>query len=499
MEPSNLILISSDEEDKKPKTLDRKSQRVGTSMVRNGAAIQTSQQLPQSQKSLFLPRFSPCRRIIRSRSAEVLRSQPEPFQSMKRAMTAPCPMRPPRASIHATKSPVASERMPSTRHHEPAGYTLIKQPLARSRPQSSNETSAGTTKTSRGVSKEPPSTQALVHAPITKSSYRSFHTPSRPPKTTTGTLGPYQSTSRFVARPPCLNPPPEPTYIPRPPCLNPNPRPSFVDPFSQQPYLKYPYLATSKAAAPQQYVSPYLKQHPRPRRLQHIFDRPVPALQPSVPKRKADDRVENAPKRLKKEITIATPSRISSPALSKFSRPSGSNHVPSEPSTAQQSPRPPRNRAWTSVMLVDFAETLRKSFDFNAFSTKHGKAVKDIRDTFEMVVSKPIFEHSSRGMARAKMQSFNQKLKEYVAWMNRGGRDVHGELTTSPWKLSDTARAKEVESKAKEARSTAKVKKGDKAVEAEPSKGKGPTTTPKRARALKVPGEPLIYKDGIYQ
>lgn len=149
-------------------------------------------------------------------------------------------------------------------------------------------------------------------------------------------------------------------------------------------------------------------------------------------------------------------------------------------------------------MLVDFAETLRKSFDFNAFSTKHGKAVKDIRDTFEMVVSKPIFEHSSRGMARAKMQTFNQKLKEYVAWINRGGRDVHGELTTSPWKLSGTAKAKEVETKAKAAGSTAKVKKGDKGVEAEPSKGKGPAAA-KRARALKAPGEPLVYKDGIYQ
>ena len=173
-------------------------------------------------------------------------------------------------------------------------------------------------------------------------------------------------------------------------------------------------------------------------------------------------------------------------------------YVHSEPGTALPSPRPPRNRAWTSVMLDDFAETLRKSYDFNAFATKHGKAVKDIRDTFGMVVSKPIFEYSSRGMARAKMKTFNKKLEEYVAWMDRGGRDVHGELTTSPWKLSDTAKAKEAESKAKKAESTAKDKKGGQAAEIGPSKGKGPAN-PKRARALQAPGEPLVYKDGIYQ
>lgn len=142
-------------------------------------------------------------------------------------------------------------------------------------------------------------------------------------------------------------------------------------------------------------------------------------------------------------------------------------------------------------MLVDFAETLRKSFDFPAFSAKHGKAVKDIRDTFEMVVSKPIFEYSSRGMARARMQTFNQKLKEYVAWMKRGGRDVHGELTTSPWKLSDTA-------KLKQAVGTPKTKRGKKPTKLAPANAKAPET-PKRARALKAPGEPLVYKDGVYQ
>lgn len=149
-------------------------------------------------------------------------------------------------------------------------------------------------------------------------------------------------------------------------------------------------------------------------------------------------------------------------------------------------------------MLVDFSDTLRKSFDFNAFATKHGKAVKDIRDTFEMVVAKPIFEHSSRGMARAKMQAFNQKLKDFVNWTNRGGRDVHGELTTSPWKLSSVAKAKEAESKAKEAEGTAKGKKGGKVAKAGPSKEKAPAT-PKRPRALKASGEPLVYKDGIYK
>lgn len=266
------------------------------------------------------------------------------------------------------------------------------------------------------------------------------------------------------------------------------------------PYLKYPYLAASKAAAPQQYVSPYPKLHPKEVSTQrlNLEGLSTPAALSTALKREASENMGNAPKRMKNETTSAASKQSCSSARSKLSKASGSIHVPSEPSVALSSSRSPRNQAWTSVMLVNFADTLRKSFDFNAFASKHGKPVKDIRDTFEMVVSKPIFEYSSRGMARAKMKAFNQKLKDFVAWTNRGGRDVHGELTTSPWKLSSTEKAKEAERKAKEAESTAKGKKGEKAANAGPSKGKGPATT-KRPRALKAPGEPLVYKDGIYR
>lgn len=486
MEPSNLVIISSDEEDNKLKTcLDRKSQRFCISKVRNGAAIKNPQHHLQSPNSSILRRFSPYRRLIRSKSAEILGSQPDAYKSMKRAMSAPGLLWTPRASTRTTKSPVANEKRSNTRDHEAAGYRLIEQPLAHSSSNNSNETPAGTTKFSGGVSKEPRSTHAPVHVPLPEPLFRGSHTSSQPTTTTTGAMDSYHSTSCSTPRAPCLNPPPEPTYIPRPPCPNPTPRPSFADPFPQQRHLKYAYPAASKTAAPRKYVSPYSQQNPRARHPQHLIGRPMPVIQSLVPKRKADDSAENAPKRIKKEITGATPSQNSSPARSKFSESSKVIYVPSEPSAAPSSPRPPRNRAWTSVMLVDFAETLRNSFDFNAFATKHGKAVKDIRDTFEMVVSKPIFEHSSRGMARAKMQSFNQKLKEYVAWMKRGGRDVHGELTTSPWRLSDTAKGKNSGSGGKDAK-------------AGPSNCKAPAT-PKRARALKTPGEPLIYKDGIYQ
>lgn len=489
MEPSHLVVISSDEEDNKPKTsLDKKSRSVGSSTVRNGAAIKNPPRWLQFQNSPTLPQLSPHQQLIRSKSAEVLCSPPEVYESTKRAMSASCLMPTARASIRATKSLVVNEKRPITRHHEPTRYTLIKQSLAPSRPHTSKETSAGAAKSSDGVSTKSPSAQALVDAHAFTCTFPSMHESSQPTTATTGTMNSYQSTSQSVA-PPCLNPSPRPTYIPRPPCLNPTPRPSFVDPFPEKPYLKDSYPAASKAVAPQQYVSPYPQQHPSVRRPQHQIDHPMPALQPS--KRKADSIAGNASKRIRKEITNATPTQLSSPARSNHSKSPGNFHVPCEPSIAVPSPRPPRNRGWTSVMLVDFAETLRKSFDFPAFSAKHGKAVKDIRDTFEMVVSKPIFEYSSRGMARARMQTFNQKLKQYVAWMKRGGRDVHGELTTSPWKLSDTAKAKQAET-------TPKAKKGRKPAKPAPAPAKAPGT-PKRARALKAPGEPLVYKDGVYQ
>lgn len=478
MEPSSLIIISSDEEDNKAKTLlDRKRKGLGSSTVRDGAAIKTSQQLLQSQDSPMLPWRSPRRPLIRSKSAEVLGFQPEINKSVKRAVSASCLACTPRGYIRAPKSPVANEKRQSIQHQEPAGFKLIKQPLVHTWPHTTNELSPTTI--------EPNSTHALVEAPITKFPFHNLHTSSQPQTTATGTMGYYWSaTNPFVLGPPYLNPLPEEEIRPlRPPCLN----------LIPWPYLKYPYLAASKAAAPQQYVSPDSNPHPKEISTQrlNLDGLSMAAVDSSALKRKAGDNIGNAPKRMKNETVSATPSQISSPARSKLSK-------ASESSAALSSSRPPRNRAWTSVMLVDFADTLRKSFDFNAFAAKHGKAAKDIRDTFEMVVSKPIFEHSSRGMARAKMQTFNQKLRDFVAWTNRGGRDVHGELTTSPWKLSSTAKAKAAESKAKEAESTAKGKKGEKAAKAGSSKGKGPAT-PKRPRALKATGEPLVYKDGIYR
>lgn len=498
MKASDPIIILSDDEDINAKTpLDRKSQRDSFSMVRYRDIIKTPRQRSKSQSSPVLPRFSPSRRLVRSQSAGDPRPQPDRYVSIKRAKSAPRLICTPRAAM---KTPVANEEDPNTRHYKCTGHGLIEDPLVYSRSHISNDTSASATRISGEVSKDSRSTKAQFYTSTTELPSRGLHTSSRPTTTTAGTFNSSQSTSRFVPRPPCLNPPPEAGYIPQSPCLDPAPRSSFVDPIPQKSYLKDSYLAAGKATTPRQYTTPYPQQHPGVRIPQCSINRPKPGIQPLVPKRKADDNVENAPKRMKNELSVATPRQISSPAGSKFSKSSGSIYLSSEPSTDLQNPRPPRNRAWTSVMLVDFAETLRDSFDFNAFATKHGKAVKDIRDTFEMVVSKPIFEHSSRGMARAKMQSFNQKLKEYVAWMKRGGRDVHGELTTSPWKLSDTAKAKEAESRAREADSTPNREKiGNPTKPAVPINSKASQPTPRRTRALKAPGDPLIYKDGIYQ
>lgn len=494
MEPSNLIILLSDDEDNTPKTLlDKKSQRVTSNTVRNRAAFETPPKRLQSQNLLILAQSSPRQRLVRSKSAEVVPFQSDIYKSIERTMSAPCLMCTPRASIPATNIPVTKEAGPATVHHEPAGYMSVKQPLAQPRSHTPNENSASKTKISDRGSVEPRPAQASIPPQMAKPVFRHFHAASQPTKITTGTMILYPDDSHVIIHPPSLKTPPELISIPRPPCLNPTPRQPSVDP-----YLKYPYLAAAKAAAPRQYVSVYPQQEPRGRLPQHLIDHSMPAFQPLAPKRKADDSVESVPKRVRRGSISVKPSQPPSAARSKISESPAIIGEPSNPKTALSVPRPPRNRAWTSVMLVDFAETLRTSFDFDAFATKHGKAVKDIHDTFGMVVMKPIFEHSSRGMARARMQSFNQKLKEYVAWMKRGGRDVHGELTTSPSKKSDKGKAKEADIKAKEAKSAAKGKQVEKVTKAGPSKGKG-SETPKRARAIKGPGEPLVYRDGIYQ
>ena len=82
----------------------------------------------------------------------------------------------------------------------------------------------------------------------------------------------------------------------------------------------------------------------------------------------------------------------------------------------QQPPDPPpktRKRQWNCGMLSDLATELQKTFDAKSFSTKHGMDIKEVLKVFAIYVHQPLFAFSARGLSRAKMKEFKEKMKEH--------------------------------------------------------------------------------------
>ncbi len=89
------------------------------------------------------------------------------------------------------------------------------------------------------------------------------------------------------------------------------------------------------------------------------------------------------------------------------------NHQYSSPVPATTSARRPRSRPWTSAMIADMAQTLQYSFPFADFGAKHGKAPSEVFEAFSAVVQMPLFEYSAKGMARARMKGFQDRIRDY--------------------------------------------------------------------------------------
>ena len=68
------------------------------------------------------------------------------------------------------------------------------------------------------------------------------------------------------------------------------------------------------------------------------------------------------------------------------SHPTGTSNPLSSPTTSTP---------WTTSQINHFAQGLQNSFDFNAFASRHSKTRKQVLDTFEFLVFKPIFKYGS--------------------------------------------------------------------------------------------------------
>lgn len=64
-------------------------------------------------------------------------------------------------------------------------------------------------------------------------------------------------------------------------------------------------------------------------------------------------------------------------------------------------------------MISDLGTELQRTFDAQAFSTKHGIDVKEVLKVFTIYVQQPLSAFSARGLSRAKMKEFKEKMKEH--------------------------------------------------------------------------------------
>ena len=64
-------------------------------------------------------------------------------------------------------------------------------------------------------------------------------------------------------------------------------------------------------------------------------------------------------------------------------------------------------------MISDLGTELQRTFDAQAFSTKHGMDIKEVLKVFAIYVQQPLSAFSARGLSRAKMREFKEKMKEY--------------------------------------------------------------------------------------
>ncbi|KAL8792458.1 MAG: hypothetical protein Q9195_004914 [Heterodermia aff. obscurata] len=94
-----------------------------------------------------------------------------------------------------------------------------------------------------------------------------------------------------------------------------------------------------------------------------------------------------------------------------------SKPIHSTPRTTETQPLDPppktRKRQWNCGMISDLGTELQRTFDAQAFSAKHGMDPKEVLKVFAIYVQQPLSAFSARGLSRAKMKEFKEKMKEH--------------------------------------------------------------------------------------
>lgn len=203
-----------------------------------------------------------------------------------------------------------------------------------------------------------------------------------------------------------------------PPSMNmasaPNPYYNHDSGLEQQEEIQGPYFLATAHHHSRQDILPSAKQvvHP-PTRYPLTQPQREPSSQTSPKRKDQSSPIERAaaPKRAR-IIYPPVPTTIPN------HQPPFTSPHPSPPSPTTT--RRPRSRPWTSAMIADMAQTLQCSFPFADFSAKHGKAPTEVFEAFSAVVQMPLFEYSAKGMARARMKGFQDRIRDY----RDKGRDI---------------------------------------------------------------------------
>ena len=64
-------------------------------------------------------------------------------------------------------------------------------------------------------------------------------------------------------------------------------------------------------------------------------------------------------------------------------------------------------------MIADLGTELHRIFDAQAFATKHGLDAKEVSKVFSVFVQQPLSAFSVRGLSRARMKEFKEKMREH--------------------------------------------------------------------------------------
>lgn len=221
-----------------------------------------------------------------------------------------------------------------------------------------------------------------------------------------------------------------------------SPKDTDMSPQSEDPITPPQQKTSSQTSFPslKRKEQPYINERAAGSKRTRIICSPVPTiLPPATPNHQSQPQSQSQPQaqpQPQPQSPFNLPSSIpsfpassppfpsSSPLFPSSSPPFPSSSLPypspADTPTVTPNARRTRSRPWTGAMIADMAQTLQYSFPFAEFSAKYGKAPSEVFEAFSAVVQMPLFEYSAKGMAKARMKGFHDRIREY----RDKGRDI---------------------------------------------------------------------------